>query len=443
MRGTGGSEGAVSFQAGQIVGDYEIITTLGAGGMGAVYKARNLISGRVEAMKVLLPNLCASPELAERFVNEIKVLASLDHPNIAALRTALRVDNQLLMLMEFVDGITLDERASRGPLPAGEAVAFLAQVLDALAYAHSRGVVHRDIKPANIAITPQGVVKLLDFGIARSMADRRLTRTGLIMGSLYYMAPEQVTGQPADARSDLYSVGITLYRLVTGRRAIDASNEYALMRAQVGAIPTAPSELDPSIDPKLSEIIMRSIAKDPGARFQTAAAFRNTLTSSDMAITSAATLPSGTTEARWNPAALTTMQRYLAQALGPIASALVKRESRNALTVTGLFRALSLEIPDGPARVDFLKACARDLGTEPVKTPVSGTAQLAPTPVAFDVAALDHCRRNLAAYVGPVAKVIVSRAAKQAQSIDELYDLVAAEISEETDRRKFLASRGV
>ena len=174
----------MNLEIGSTVGDYQVVGILGAGGMGQVYKVRNVISDRVEAMKVLLPDLVNQPDLADRFLREIKVQASLEHPNIAALHTAVRVENQLLMLMEFVEGVTLDQKLKDGPLPAAEAVNYIMQVLAALDYAHARGVVHRDIKPANMMLTPGGVVKLMDFGIARSSADHKLTQTGTTVGSL-------------------------------------------------------------------------------------------------------------------------------------------------------------------------------------------------------------------------------------------------------------------
>ena len=157
----------MAYNIGDRVGDYEIIDVLGAGGMGKVYKVRNIISERVEAMKVLLPDLATDPDLADRFMREIKVQASLQHPNIAALHTALRVNNQLLMLIEFVEGINDRIRAAPRAHSRAKAVDYIKQVLLALQYAHSHGVVHRDIKPANMMLTPAGVVKLMDFGIAK------------------------------------------------------------------------------------------------------------------------------------------------------------------------------------------------------------------------------------------------------------------------------------
>jgi eukaryotic-like serine/threonine-protein kinase len=259
------------------IGDYEILNELGAGGMGKVYKVRNLISDRIEAMKILLPDLAGRQELAARFQREIKVLAALDHPNIAALRTALTLDNQLVMIMEYVEGTTLTQRMQQGPIPVADAANYISQVLDALGYAHQQHVIHRDIKPANMMLTPQGVVKLMDFGIARSGDESSLTMTGTTLGSLGYMSPEQVKGEPTDARSDLYSVGISLYEMVTGRRPFRESSDYSIMAAQVNQPPTPPIDVKPGLPPALNEIILLAIAKDPAERFQSADAFKNAL----------------------------------------------------------------------------------------------------------------------------------------------------------------------
>jgi hypothetical protein len=261
------------------IGDYEILSVLGAGGMGKVYKVRNVLSDRIEAMKVLLPNLTNQKDLADRFLREIKVLASLDHPNIAALRTALTVDNQLIMIMEYVEGNTLSARLERGAIPCAEAVQYIGQVLDALSYAHKRQIIHRDIKPANMMLTPGGAIKLMDFGIARSDLDVGLTTTGTTLGSLAYMSPEQVKCEPVDARSDLYSVGVSFYEMVTGQRPFQSDSNFAIMQAHLQEPPKLPMEVKPDLPQGISEIIMIAMAKSPADRFQSADAFRNALQS--------------------------------------------------------------------------------------------------------------------------------------------------------------------
>lgn len=267
----------MSFQPGDRIGDYEVLQTLGAGGMGQVYKVRNLISDRVEAMKVLLPNLESDPGLADRFLREIKVQASLSHPNIASLYTAVRANNQLLMLMEFVDGITLEQLMHKGPVPLATALDAICQVLSALGYAHAHGVIHRDIKPPNMMLTPQGIVKLMDFGIARGSADHHLTQTGQTVGSLHYMSPEQIRGAEIDSRADLYSLGVSLYEVITGQRPFKGDSEYSIMAAHLQQSPAPPIEIDPTLPTELNEIMLLTIAKDVSQRFQSAEALRNAL----------------------------------------------------------------------------------------------------------------------------------------------------------------------
>jgi hypothetical protein len=267
----------VPFEIGQQVGDYQIVSMLGVGGMGRVYRVRNVISDRTEAMKVLLPDLVAEPDLAVRFISEIRMLASFDHPNIAQLHTAFQVDNQLVMMMEFVEGSTLEQIAKQGPIPQSDVIKYLQQVLAALSYAHGRGVVHRDIKPANMMVTSQGIVKLMDFGIAKSRTEQDLTRPGTTMGSLYYMSPEQVRGGTVDARSDIYSVGVMMYELLAGRRPFVADSAYEILNQQCNVVPLAPVEVNAQLPTPLSDIIVCAMAKDPANRFQNAQALSNAL----------------------------------------------------------------------------------------------------------------------------------------------------------------------
>jgi serine/threonine-protein kinase len=263
--------------SGQRVGDYEILAPLGTGGMGRVFKVRNVISNREEAMKILLPDFAADPDLAARFMAEIRTLAGLEHPGIAQLRTAFQYQNQFVMVMEYVEGTTLEKLATQTRIPLDHVVDYSTQVLAALSYAHAQGVTHRDIKPANIMITTHGLIKLMDFGIAKSTDDMQLTRPGTTMGSVYYMSPEQVRGGTVDARTDIYSFGVTLYEMLTGRKPFQADTSYTVLNAQLNQAPTPPLEFNPSIPPELNSIVLRAMAKQPGDRFQSADEFRSAL----------------------------------------------------------------------------------------------------------------------------------------------------------------------
>jgi len=258
-------------------GDYDVLGVLGTGGMGKVYKVRNVLSDRIEAMKVLLPNLADQKELADRFLREIKVLASLNHPNIAVLRTALTIDNQLVMIMEYVEGTTLAAHLEQETISWGDALNYMDQVLDALSYAHKQNVIHRDIKPANMMLMPSGAIKLMDFGIARSGNDLAQTLTGTAVGSLAYMSPEQVKCEAIDARSDLYSVGVSLYEMVTGQKPFRGDSNFSIMQAQMQQTPRPPIEVKTDLPESLNQVILMAMSKEPAKRFQSADAFRNAL----------------------------------------------------------------------------------------------------------------------------------------------------------------------
>ena len=455
----------MTLQAGDKVGDYEIIGVLGRGGMGKVFRVRNLISDRVEAMKIVLPDHEADAELADRFLREIKLHASLDHPNIARLSTAFRYENQVFMILEFVDGVGLDEKLRGTPLSPSTTIRYLDQVLSALGYAHERGIVHRDLKPANILVTASKVVKLTDFGIAQAANAKRITRTGMALGSLYYMSPEQIRSGTVDARSDLYALGVTFFEMVTGKRPITGDSEYSIMRAQVEQMPVPPIELNPSLPGRISAIILKSLEKDPAARFQSAKEFQAALfdagyvaqtgtTTQRPAATAPVASPGSTTAspALIEPAKLARVETLLAPALGPIAKHLVARAARRYGTIRDLCRNLAEQIPGERERDTFLRACDKELGgviTAPVDT--TTVAELAPTVpmpstatamTPLDQALLQTAKRQLAIYLGPIANVMVDRAAKKAHNKQELVEMLAAEIQSPKDREKFLGAVG-
>src|ERR1051325_1728573 len=219
----------MTFTAGQIIGDYTIIGLVGSGAVSSVFRARHSLTKREEALKVLKVEGPDPEQQGQRFLREIRVQASLDHPNIVPVHHAFHLNQDLIMVMDLVEGTSLRSMLDRRSIPVALAIDYVCQALKALGYAHSRSIVHRDVSPANMIVTPEGVVRLTDFGLAKAASDPQLTQTGAAVGSLYYMSPEQVKGvEEADPRSDIYSVGAVLYELVTGRKLFEETDAFSI-----------------------------------------------------------------------------------------------------------------------------------------------------------------------------------------------------------------------
>ena len=267
-----------TIRIGDVVGEYKVIGTAGAGGMGTVYKIEHVITRRVEAMKLMPSGMDTDPDQVQRFEREIQLQARLHHPNLVTLYNAVRDGESIALIMEFVEGQSLQRRLEVGALPVWTAVKFAMQVLGGLAYAHKSGVVHRDVTPANIIITQDQEAKLTDFGLALSTADSRQPTSGEPAGSPSYMSPEQIKGaNDLDARTDIYAMGAVLHEMLTGRKLFDAGGAFAIFRAHVEAEPEPPSKINPKVPATLDRIVGTAVAKDPAMRFQSAAEFRQAL----------------------------------------------------------------------------------------------------------------------------------------------------------------------
>ena len=264
------------------LGPYEILAPLGAGGMGEVYSAQDTRLGREVAIKVLPAHLASQPEVRARFEREARTISSLNHPHICVLHDVGRDGETDYLVMEKVEGETLAERLTRGALSTGEVLRWGAQIADALDRAHRAGVVHRDLKPGNVMLARSGV-KLMDFGLARPVgpgatATRTqsptmaapLTAEGSIVGTFQYMAPEQLEGKEADARSDLWALGCVLYEMATGKRAFDGSSQASLVSAIMRDQPRDMSEISPLTPSVLGQLVEALLAKNPDDRVQTA-----------------------------------------------------------------------------------------------------------------------------------------------------------------------------
>lgn len=355
-------------QPGQTLGEYRIDRPLGRGGLGAVYQATHLISQRKEALKVLLSEQISTAEMNERFRREIQLLASLKHPNIASLHNAFYFEDQLVMVMELVEGEDLRSRCRRTSIPLDVLLEYASQVLTGLEYAHAHGIVHRDIKPANIMLATDGSVKLLDFGIAIAGQFTDLTMAGSLIGSPSHMSPEQIRGEKATPRADIYSLGVTLYEVIAGQPPFTGATTYELLMAHTHQVPRPLRQLRQAIPVALSDAIAKAMEKDPADRFATAAEFR----------------------------------------------AALHHEPAPQMTETEVQRPL---------------ASWQRISTDELKQPV--TSAIPP----------ESLVRHLASFIGPIAKVVVARLAKQTSDLDQLYALAAKQIDDESERQRFLRTR--
>src|SRR3972149_6756343 len=269
----------MALQAGTKVGPYEILSPLGAGGMGEVYRARDTKLGREVAIKVLPEEFAQHPQKLARFEREARLLAALNHPGIATLHRLEEAEGKPFIVMELVEGETLAERIARGPLPISEALAIAQQIAEALEAAHDKGGIHRDLTPANIKVDAEGNVKVLDFGLAKAFAkevpeselsqsptlSRDATRVGVILGTAAYMSPEQAKGKAVDKRTDIFSFGIVLYEMLTGKRAFLGEDVSDVLASIIKSEPNW-KVLPADLDPRVQNLLVRCLRKDRKTR---------------------------------------------------------------------------------------------------------------------------------------------------------------------------------
>jgi serine/threonine-protein kinase len=269
---------------GRVVGSYRIVEKIGEGGMGAVYRAVDEMLEREVAVKAIRPDLAREPQIVERFRAEAKILARVSHPAIATIYSFFHDSGELFLAMEFVRGRTLAEvLAAEGAMSWPRAVMLLCTALEGIEQAHRAGIIHRDLKPDNLMLTQAGTIKVMDFGIARMAGTSHLTQTGLLVGTLRYIAPEQIRAEEVDRRTDIYSLGAVLYQMITGRVPFDGPSDYAILKAQLEDPPPPPTSLAPAIPDWLDRAILRALEKDPAARFQTVEEMRTVLVRQGMA----------------------------------------------------------------------------------------------------------------------------------------------------------------
>jgi serine/threonine protein kinase len=263
---------------GSMLGNYLIVNQIGEGGMGVVYEAMDTVLDRTVVLKLLPPHLLQNPDFMHRFRTEAYAQARLHHPNIVTLYSMLEIPAGFVLVMEYVEGQTLHQRIQAdGLLDPGEAIGIFDQALRGVMCAHQMGIVHRDLKPDNIFITHKNEVKIMDFGVAKILDNKEPTRSRSMVGTLLYISPEQINGRDADFRSDIYTLGISLFEAVTGHLPFERKTDYGLMHAHILENPPRPRRLKSDLPRELEKVILCAIEKEPDKRFQSASEFHEIL----------------------------------------------------------------------------------------------------------------------------------------------------------------------
>ena len=445
------------------VGRYRVTGLLGRGAMGVVYLGHDAAIDRPVAIKTIHRRLLQGAEGEEwlaRFRREVRAAGRCLHPNIVTVFEYGEEGGSPYIVMEYVQGRELrDYLQDRQPLPLANAVAVIVQVLQALGHAHACGVVHRDIKPGNIILLADGQVKVTDFGIARLDTIGGLTQGGMTVGTPGYMAPEQFRGEEADRRADLYAAGVVLFELLTGLRPFSGRGASELMYQVLNESPRRATALNPRLPLELDAVLERALAKAPTDRFQDASAFVAAL--EGLKLVEREVAADGSTLIRvtpvqapepppvnappgWDAALLAQLEQQLVVYVGPVARMLVRKAALQVGSPRELVQHLAMAIPGEQDRLMFQRRMRGVLGgTIGSTVGTVGSSSVAASQMSgslgpFDQALLEMARRDLAVYLGPIAKVLVKQAAAKAQTSHELYQRLAEHIPTAADRAAFL-----
>ncbi|RME00358.1 MAG: serine/threonine protein kinase, partial [Calditrichaeota bacterium] len=253
---------------GKTISHYRILEKLGEGGMGVVYKAEDTKLKRTVALKFLSPMAVGSAEEKTRFLHEAQAAAALDDSNICSVHEIEEAEGQTFIVMAYVEGQSLKEKITAGPLKIDEAIHIAIQIAEGLQAAHEKGIVHRDVKPANVLLNEKGQVRITDFGLAKLAGRTRVTKTGTTMGTVAYMSPEQARGERVDHRTDIWSLGVVLYEMVTGQLPFQGDYEQAVVYSVINEEPEPPTALRSGVPMELERIILKTLAKNPDERYQ-------------------------------------------------------------------------------------------------------------------------------------------------------------------------------
>ena len=449
------------------IGKYEIRSALGKGAMGIVYKGYDPFIERFVAIKTIRKDLVDPDVVVQymgRFKNEARAAGRLQHPNIVGVYEYGDDETVAFIAMEYVEGTGLREHLNRREtFEFAQLVSIMRQMLDALEFAHARGVVHRDIKPSNLIVSESGQLKVADFGIAR-VDTSNLTMAGMVIGTPSYMSPEQCRGLEADSRSDLFSCGVVLYELLTGEKPFKGNLEtiaYKICHEE----PPPPSTLSKlTLPPAVDKLVATALAKSPADRFQSARAFREALdeiaklsievdNGGGTTIVHIGTLMLTKPEPGWDDETLRTAEHELARALGPMAKVIVRRAAAQTVDRSELCAILSDSITDPESRRRFVTAFNKagggqsSTGASGVRTGSAATRATSPgtrtgamaTPV--EAGYVEQVTSQLAVYIGPIAQVLTKKAARESRNRAEFVRRCAENLGTQ-ERAAFLRELG-
>jgi serine/threonine-protein kinase len=438
----------------QTLGKYRVEGVLGKGAMGVVYKGYDTVLERFVALKTIHAHLAEGEERdswLSRFKQEARAAGRCLHPNIVAVFDYGESQGIPYIAMEYVNGRELSEFLKRKvQFSLQDALSVVSQVLTALGYAHGFNIVHRDIKPANIMLLDSGQVKVADFGIAR-LESAHITQHGVLIGTPSYMSPEQFRGQEVDLRTDLYSAGVVLYELLTGQIPYPGKSFTEILYKVASSEMRDARELNPNVPDALNNVVRKALAKDPTRRFQTAQEFSRALQEAMEAMPDAtlvqpiptpllSDVPSswkGSMVSGWEPDVLRKAAETLSIYIGPVAKLVVKRAAQESKDAEQFYQTLARHIPTDTEQTDFLRRMKQSTTQTHVNPHASAERPTGHRP-AINPQDLDKIQQQLAAHVGPIAKVLVKKTAPQAVSLKDLYERLAGHIPDAAARAAFL-----
>jgi eukaryotic-like serine/threonine-protein kinase len=456
----------------QTIGRYRVEKLLGSGAMGEVYRAHDPVIDRLVAIKVLRPELVAgsgSEQLLQRFRREARAAGRRFHPHIVAIWDFGDDDGMPFLVMEYVEGRSLDAIIkSSGPLAPERGVAIITQVLSALGFAHKSGIVHRDMKPSNIMVLPNDDVKVTDFGIARIDASD-FTIVGDLLGTPAYMAPEQLSGAPVDHRTDLFAVGVILFEILTGVKPFRGKSITEIISFMESRGPEDIRALNPAVPYALKRVITKSVAFDPTQRYADAEEFAAAISEAlsvrppglseppslaapfvEVTPPTTRTQQTSSGDTSWAPELLREVERDLATYIGPMASIAVRRTAKQTGDLLELYELLGGQVSSPRDRSAFLakgrQRAAANLGrSRPSSAPKFETTagRMPDRPAApagrANIVAIEA---DLTRYIGPIARILVKRELEKFETLEKFCLVLAAHIPNERDRRTFLTAHG-